>query len=386
VHEVEGKRRELFVAVRMPRIVRCEHVRDEVLGVAAGRLSRRCRASDASGQAQEGWHVTRLVQILVFAIVTAFVTAASAHEVGVSNGSYRAVGATLEVEISLARRELSSAPNAVVDRVRVRGDGVECAGTLVSTRFTENDGIAIAANYTCRAPPGKVVVDLPLLDDLSHGHRHFAHVVGATEFDVLLFRGHTSFETSAAHSEAPTANAWSLLRMGVEHILTGYDHLVFLFALILVGGRTRAIVSVITAFTLGHSITLALATLGVWAPSPSIIEPSIALSIAYVGVENFFVKDASKRFLITFPFGLVHGFGFAGALQEIHLPAARVPAALLYFNLGVEAGQLAVLAVVLPVVVMARRNPGFRGVGVRALSAAVIVAGLVWFVARVRGV
>ena len=134
-----------------------------------------------------------------------------------------------------------------------------------------------------------------------------------------------------------------MLKLGVEHILTGADHLVFLLGLILVGGSLRSLVGVVTAFTLAHSITLALAALSIFAPSPRLVEPAIALSIAYVGVENLFVNDASKRWRITFPFGLIHGFGFAGALREIALPRAQLPIALVSFNLGVELGQLGVL-------------------------------------------
>jgi hydrogenase/urease accessory protein HupE len=171
--------------------------------------------------------------------------------------------------------------------------------------------------------------------------------------------------------------------MGVEHILFGYDHLVFLLGLVLVGGRLRAILLVVTAFTVAHSITLGLAVLGVWAPSPRFVEPLIALSVAYVGVENQFVKDAEKRWMITFPFGLVHGFGFAGALGEISLPRAEIPSALLAFNLGVEAGQLAVLALVLPLVFAARKRVWFERKGVKLLSLVIAALGVVWFVLRV---
>jgi hypothetical protein len=142
---------------------------------------------------------------------------------------------------------------------------------------------------------------------------------------------------------------------------------------------------VVTAFTLAHSITLGLAVLGVWAPSPRIVEPLIALSVAYVGVENQFVKDAEKRWRITFPFGLIHGFGFAGALGEIQLPKADIPKALLGFNLGVEVGQLGILAVVLPMIMHARKREWFEKRGVRHASWAIAALGLVWFVLRVVG-
>jgi len=176
--------------------------------------------------------------------------------------------------------------------------------------------------------------------------------------------------------------AWSMLKLGVEHILTGADHLVFLLGLILVGGTLRSLAGVVTAFTLAHSITLALAALSIFAPSPRLVEPAIALSIAYVGVENLFVRDARRRWRITFPFGLVHGFGFAGALREIALPRAQVPIALVSFNLGVEIGQLAVLSVALPLVLAARGAPWFGARGVKILSVAIAVGGAALFVTR----
>jgi len=122
--------------------------------------------------------------------------------------------------------------------------------------------------------------------------------------------------------------------MGVQHIVTGYDHLAFLLGLLLLGGRVRTLVAILTAFTVAHSITLALAVLRVVSLSPGFVEPAIALSIAYVGVENLFVTDARKRWRITFPFGLLHGFGFAGALTALDLPRAQLPSALFGFNLG----------------------------------------------------
>jgi hypothetical protein len=141
----------------------------------------------------------------------------------------------------------------------------------------------------------------------------------------------------------------------------------------------------VTAFTLAHSITLALAALSIFAPSPRFVEPAIALSIAYVGLENLFVKDASKRWRITFPFGLVHGFGFAGALREIALPRAQVPIALVSFNLGVELGQLAVLSIAVPLTLAVRNARWFGNRGVKLLSGAIAVGGLVLLILRLAG-
>jgi hypothetical protein len=143
------------------------------------------------------------------------------------------------------------------------------------------------------------------------------------------------------------------------------------------------LLAVITAFTVAHSITLALAVLGVFAPPPAVIEPLIAASIAYVGVENFFVKNAEGRWRITAPFGLVHGFGFAGALAEVGVPKTDVPLTLFLFNLGVECGQLMVLAVVLPILWVARKRGWLGPRVVKGLSVVVIALGVFWLVQRV---
>jgi hydrogenase/urease accessory protein HupE len=148
---------------------------------------------------------------------------------------------------------------------------------------------------------------------------------------------------------------------GVEHILLGIDHLLFVLGLLLLVRGTLRIVATITAFTVAHSITLAAATLGiVQVPGPP-IEAIIALSIAFVGSEivrsRRGASGLAERYpwVIAFAFGLLHGFGFAGALIEIGLPQASIPAALLFFNLGVEAGQLIFIAFVLGIVALVGR-------------------------------
>ena len=149
------------------------------------------------------------------------------------------------------------------------------------------------------------------------------------------------------------AVATTYLKLGVEHILLGFDHLLFVLALILIAPNTRQLVMAITAFTVAHSITLAAAALGFVNVPPPPVEAAIALSIAFVALEIVRARDgepgiaARAPWVVAFAFGLLHGFGFAGALSEIGLPAAHIPAALLFFNVGVEAGQLLFVAVVL---------------------------------------
>lgn len=321
---------------------------------------------------------------LVAAAVMFCASPARAHAVGLSNGEYRVEGASVVARLVFSSGEATSAK---VGAVVVRGDGGECAFASTESERVENDGIAFRARWTCKAAPAAVSIDLArMLDALPSGHRHVVRVFGAETMDRVCHRGDASFDFGVGAprpaAKAQTPGAFSFVVMGVEHILTGYDHLLFLFGLVLVGGRLRSVFATVTAFTVAHSITLGLASLGVWAPSPRIIEPLIALSIAYVGVENVLVKSGARRWRITFPFGLVHGFGFAGALREIELPRAEVPTALFTFNLGVELGQLAVLALVLPLLARARKFEGFEARGVRVLSAGIVVAGLVWFVQR----
>jgi hydrogenase/urease accessory protein HupE len=361
--------------------------------------------------------VRQALTLLAALLVVLAVSPAQAHEVGLSRGDYALAGASVTAQLTFARRDVitlvagldadhngtltaaeiagdrDAFAGAVVGRLVVRGDGAACPGELAEAKLAEEDGVSLRAVYRCPAAPHQVTVEVGLLDDLSFGHRHLAHFDGASgPSDAVLFQRNRSFSfeptPGQAAAEAPKASykgKLSFFPMGIEHILTGYDHLVFLLGLVIIGGRLRSLLLVVTAFTLAHSITLAVAALGIWAPSPRIVEPAIALSIAYVGVENFFVKNAEKRWRITFPFGLIHGFGFAGALREVAMPRADVPYALVLFNVGVEAGQLAVLALVLPLVYLARKRAWFRDQGVKAVSGAIVVAGVVWFVSRVVG-
>jgi len=151
------------------------------------------------------------------------------------------------------------------------------------------------------------------------------------------------------------------LALGVEHILLGVDHLAFVLALLLIVRGVRQLVLTVSAFTVAHSITLALATLGAARLPPAPVEAVIALSIVFVAAEILRERrgigglTARAPWAVAFAFGLLHGFGFAGALAEIGLPQGQLPLALLFFNLGVEVGQLAFVASVLFVVELARR-------------------------------
>jgi hydrogenase/urease accessory protein HupE len=197
-----------------------------------------------------------------------------------------------------------------------------------------------------------------------------------------------------AVAQGPFAVAGAYLLHGIEHILLGFDHLLFVLALILIVPGLRMLLLTITAFTVAHSITLSLATLGVvHVPGPP-VEASIALSILLLASEIIRSQrgqpslTAQWPWMVAFSFGLLHGFGFAGALADIGLPQGDIPLALFAFNIGVEAGQLAFIAVVLAASKLATNVWPSLSVERHARTATAYVIGIFaafWFIERVAG-
>jgi hydrogenase/urease accessory protein HupE len=172
---------------------------------------------------------------------------------------------------------------------------------------------------------------------------------------------------------------------GIHHILIGPDHILFLIGLLLLGGGWKALVKIVTAFTIGHSITLSLAALDMVTPPPTVIEPAIALSIVFVGADNL-VRGGGRdvRALIALTFGLVHGFGFANVLREFGLPREALGWSLFSFNVGVEIGQLFIVLVVATALALVRRRSEIAGMRLASAGSLVVVAaGTYWFVQRV---
>lgn len=173
---------------------------------------------------------------------------------------------------------------------------------------------------------------------------------------------------------------------GIHHILIGPDHILFLVGLLLLGGGGWAIVRIVTAFTIGHSVTLSLAALGVVTPPATLIEPAIALSIVFVGADNLLVGTRGRdvRAWIALAFGLVHGFGFAYVLKEFGLPREALAWSLFSFNVGVEIGQLLIVLVIAGALALVRRRNQIAARRVAfAGSIVVMAAGAYWFVERV---
>jgi hydrogenase/urease accessory protein HupE len=183
---------------------------------------------------------------------------------------------------------------------------------------------------------------------------------------------------------------WGIVRKfvpaGIHHIFAGPDHILFIIGLLLLGGTLTRLLTIVTGFTIAHSITLSLAALDILNPPSRLIEASIALSIVYVGIDNLMVGEKSRDFraLIAFFFGFVHGFGFASVLREFGLPSQALGWALFSFNVGVEIGQICIVIVAASLLAALRKRwPVLGRRIVVAGSVVVIAAGTFWFFQRV---
>ena len=239
-------------------------------------------------------------------------------------------------------------------------------------------------------PGAAFAIDYKLFADLDAQHRGMASVTVGGETESLVLGGDsTHFATSAGAAGGMWRQATGYLRHGVWHIWTGYDHILFLLSLLLPavlakGWRPASadVLRVVTAFTLAHSITLSLAALHVVALPSRLVESAIAASVAVAALNNVWPLVQDKRWLAAFVFGLLHGFGFAGVLGDLGLPKGAAAVALAGFNVGVELGQLAIVAVFVPLAYAMRSTWIYRQVMVRGGSACIAVLATVWLVER----
>ena len=281
---------------------------------------------------------------------------AHAHEIGTTRVSATfQESRTYDVEIvtdaTALAEKLEVSPGSGFDekfrqRVKVAFDGTEVRPQISYSVEPAIDALSAAAatiHLTGQNPPNA---------------QHFTWMFGWTFATYSLTAGSAAQWLEGGETSAPLAlaslapppgrmsTAWRYLRLGFTHIVPyGLDHMLFVLGIYLLSRRARSVLLQVSAFTVAHSITLGLSMYGVVAVSSKIVEPLIALSIAYVALENIFLSELkSWRVALVFAFGLLHGMGFAGALRELGLPRSEFITALLSFNIGVEAGQLTVIA------------------------------------------
>jgi hypothetical protein len=395
-----------------------------------------------------------ILLILVF-----FSAPAAAHDRTTSYSGWVIRGREAEVALRLSQLDLSYYPwgadggnletaagTYAIEHLKLLASDTPCAIVDGPRPLNAAPG-RVVIEWRMRCPEqGALRVRSDLLFDVASGHLHFARVTrdGAEPLERVLSESEREWplDKAVVSTTAPEPVGTTLIEyveLGIGHILTGYDHLAFLLALLLIGGTFGEVAKVVTGFTVAHSITLALTALGYVRPETAPVEALIGLSIALVAVENVWLTGprtaavplmiaamlallavaamrgngrvpaltlaglalfvacyfgllarasnaASLRWAIAFIFGLVHGFGFASVLVEAGLPTERLVQALFGFNVGVEVGQLATVALVWPLLrLIARRNESRRVAVSQYGSAAVLALGMFWFVSRAFG-
>ena len=300
-------------------------------------------------------------------------------------------GIVTQAEFARGRLQLEA---IVAAQLVVAPDGKSANLESICSRLDESKNVDFYLTF--RATDFSTLeIQSKLTGSLPPGHRQYLVVQdssGRTVTERLLSAAMDfamapiTAENARFASRETVGSSAEFLALGVKHILTGYDHLLFLLGLLVV---TRSFVSslkIISCFTAAHSITLAVATLSLVEIPSRFVEPLIAASIVYVGVENLLRGDNPKgRHLLTFSFGLIHGFGFASVLREMgvgsHAGGVAVP--LFSFNLGVELGQLMIAAAALPIIWKLSASSVFIVRWAPAVSTLVVLLGGIWFIERV---
>jgi hydrogenase/urease accessory protein HupE len=350
--------------------------------------------------------------LLVIAAVLAGVAPrpACAHDQSFSHADVEWARDRISVVLTVHRDDAASvlgtiSPETLMDRAVLNETARRLAEVLAARFRLEGDGDDLALRFqgaeakprehavslsfrtgTLDRPVTRLKIECGLLPAIAD-HETFLKVTQGRRLALqdVLTKDHARVE---AYSDGPVgalAVFATFLRAGIHHIFIGPDHILFIVGLLLLGGGLARVLKVATAFTLAHSITLAVAALG-WVTAPGwLVEPLIALSIVVVGVENIRSRPERRdwRTRAAFCFGLVHGFGFASVLHEVGLPRHAIGWSLLAFNLGVELGQAAIVMVVTPLVAALRAHwPCVAPRAVAACSWAIIAAGTFWFVER----
>ncbi len=273
-------------------------------------------------------------------------------------------------------------------------DGRRVMPTEVKPRMSESylEVELLFTNITTQ----KIKVRSNMIRRLTPEHQEMVSILDEQEKEIFvrtltpannefeLIRTNSMTVASAAPENATLTMLGTTIRKGMYHIFTGYDHLLFLFALLVMCESFGSVVKIITCFTIAHSLTLGLAGLGIVPVNSRVIEPMIAATIVYVGIENLLhLKTIQWRWVITFLFGLIHGFGFASGLKELGISSKNILLPVLSFNLGVELGQVCIAVLILPILWRLKKMPNFTPRWVPACSLVVVALGSYWFIQRV---
>ncbi len=343
------------------------------------------------------------------AMLVGLVSVASAHTLSDGHVELRADGATVRGRVTLAARDLHDALGLddgdgalrwselearraaihayVAERVVLRSRAGTCAmtpGALAAVDRVDGSHVAIAIDARCPGAAEPLTVEYRALFDVDATHRGMLRLDGAHGTAAAIARGPGATTLDGGDG----VGVLGFVREGVWHIWIGLDHVLFLIALLLPAVYRRDslravfvdVLEIVTAFTLAHSITLVIASVGWVQLPPRFIETAIAISVALAAANNL-VRVVDARWAVAFALGLLHGFGFSNALADLGLPGDGLVAALLGFNLGVEIGQAAIVLAFLPLAYASRRTAAYR-VALVAGSAATCLLAVHWSIDR----
>jgi hydrogenase/urease accessory protein HupE len=321
-----------------------------------------------------------------------------AHDPGLSSLEVTVTGTRVTAVLSVAAPDLdalslgpSREPLTVVrqlalERIAVIANG-QALPAAVDHAWRDEDTAHVRLRFAgVDLTHGEVTVRSQVAAQLARGHRQLVTVLEHEHVLVERLLDARSADVKVSlQSAGESGSRLGLFTLGIRHILGGYDHLVFLAGLLLAARSARHVLGALTAFTVAHSITLAVAALDIVQAPSAIVEPLIAVSIAWIGIENLLPNRQPRvRWIVVFVFGLVHGFGFAGALSELGRWSSPgdLAIALLLFNAGVEVGQIAIAAAVVPLVALLRARPIWNRRLVPACSMLIVTAGGYWLIER----
>lgn len=363
--------------------------------------------------------------LFVFLALALNIATAHAHKPSDSYLSLKPAGQNVEGQWDIALRDLDFAIGLDADgngeitwgelraqhgavaayamtRLRLKSGGADCP-TQVSAHLVDNhsDGAYAVLRFsaTCPQPIEKLGVDYRLFNDIDPQHRGLLRLKLATGTTAAIFGPEKPLQEFALAGSSRLEQFVDYLKHGTWHIWIGYDHILFLLSLLLpavvvftrhrwqpVGDFRTAfwdVFRIVTAFTVAHSITLSLAALGVIQIPTRIVESAIALSVVLAAANNIYPLVLGRRWVVAFFFGLIHGFGFASVLGDLGLPQGALLVALVAFNVGVEVGQLAIVAAFLPFAYALRHTLFYRRVVLQGGSAAIIIVAAIWLAERV---
>lgn len=343
-----------------------------------------------------------LLLLLIISMTSILPLSASAHtnnSVGYSLIDVN--GNTLDYELKLDLTELGHSMNKEMDNqqlfdnqtvqdyinahIELYADSVKIEGTIENTdveTMDERQFAIINLTYKLDQKPERLnLIYNIFLDDSDPSHANYATV----NLDGEQQEGILSYESRELEigEIGFVQSAKQFLLLGLEHIFTGYDHILFVISLLLGARTVKHILGLVTAFTIAHSITLVLATLEIVQLPGKFVESAIALSIIYIALLNIFNPNSKHQPWLAFGFGLIHGFGFAGILSEMRLDGSQLVTSLLSFNIGIEVGQLLIVCLVFPVILRLKKLT-FKPLKwvIPGTSVAILAFGLIWFVER----